>query len=190
MPENANLFSLIEAHFPADLQSPCLTTAEGANYSWDDLQQATGKIANLLTSLHLPKGSRVAAHVEKSPEALLLCFATLRAGLIFIPLNTAYQSAEMRYFIEDATPAVVVCSPKNFSWLSQLAFQLGCAHVFTLDDTVPNRGTLLQRAAPLSGQFQTVISKPEDIASILYTTGESKSTMLSHGELIRQVAAE
>jgi malonyl-CoA/methylmalonyl-CoA synthetase len=186
MTDNANLFALIEANFPTDLHSPCLTTAHGAQYSWDDLQQASAKIANLLASLNLPQGSRVAAHVEKSPEALLLYLATLRAGLIFIPLNTAYQTAEMRYFIENAEPAVVVCSPKNFSWLSQLAFQLGCSHVFTLDDTLPNQGSLLQRAAQFSGQFQTVFSKPGDIASILYTsgtTGKSKGAMLSHQNL-------
>ncbi|MET3121457.1 malonyl-CoA/methylmalonyl-CoA synthetase [Oxalobacteraceae bacterium GrIS 2.11] len=186
MSENANLYSLIEKKFPSDLTAACLITAQGAQYSWNDLDQASAKLANLLTSLELPKGSRVAAHVEKSPEALLLSLATLRAGLIFIPLNTAYQSAEMRYFIEDAQPAVVVCSPKNFGWLAQLAFQLGCSHVFTLDDTLPNQGSLLQRAALLSSQFQTVSSDPDDIASILYTsgtTGKSKGAMLSHHNL-------
>ncbi len=186
MTDNANLYALIQSAFPSDLHTDCLVTAQGANYSWSDLDSASGKIANLLASLNLPKGSRIAVQVEKSPEALLLYLAALRAGLIFIPLNTAYHSAEMRYFIEDAQPAVVVCSPKNFGWLAQLAFSLGCSHVFTLDDRMPNQGSLLQRAGPLSGQFQTVHSEPDDIASILYTsgtTGKSKGAMLSHGNL-------
>jgi len=192
MSENANLFSLIEANFPADLHAACLITGSGVNFSWNDLNHASAKIANLLTGLDLPKGSRVAVHVEKSPEALILYLATLRAGLVFIPLNTAYHSTEMRYFIEDAQPAVVVCSPKNFGWLAQLAFQLGCSHVFTLDDCLPNQGSLLQRAAPLSSQFDTVNSKPEDIASILYTsgtTGKSKGAMLSHSNLTSNAVA-
>lgn len=192
MSDNANLFALIAANFPADLNAPCLITAQDANYSWNDLDHATAKIANLLTSLNLPQGSRVAVHVEKSPEALMLYLATLRAGLVFIPLNTAYHSAEMRYFIDDAQPAVVVCSPKNFGWLAQLAFQLGCSHVFTLDDCLPNQGSLLQRAAPLSSQFDTVHSKPDDIASILYTsgtTGKSKGAMLSHRNLTSNAIA-
>ncbi len=186
MSDNANLYALIAAHFPSDLDTPCLTLAQGAHYTWRDIDQASGKIANLLSSLGLPKGARIAVQVEKSPESLLVYLAALRAGLIFIPMNTAYQTAEMRYFIEDATPSVVVCSPKNFGWLAQLAFQSGCAHVFTLDDKLPNQGTLLQRAAPLAGDFTTVHSEPDDIASILYTsgtTGKSKGAMLSHGNL-------
>ena len=192
MSHNANLYARLCAGFPSDLNSDCLVTAHGANYSFSDLQQASGKIANLLASLNLPTGSRIAVQVEKSPEALLLYLAALRAGLIFIPLNTAYQSAEMAYFIEDAKPAVVVCSPKNFGWLAQLAFKLGCAHVFTLDDQYPNQGSLLQRATPLPGEFQTVQSEPDAIASILYTsgtTGKSKGAMLSHGNLYANALA-
>lgn len=186
MSANANLYALIASGFPANPDTPCLTTAQGAEYSWRDLEQASGKIANLLASLELPRGARIMVQVDKSPESLLLYLAALRAGLIFIPMNTAYQSAEMRYFIEDATPSVVVCSPRNFGWLAQLAFQLGCTHVFTLDDTLPNQGSLLHRAAMLSGDFSTVHSAPDDIASILYTsgtTGKSKGAMLSHGNL-------
>ena len=186
MSDNANLFSLIEANSPHQRDSACLITQQGVPYSWNDLHQATAKIAHLLTSLNLPKGARIVSHVEKSPEALLLYLATLRAGFIFVPLNTAYQSAEMRYFIEDAQPSVVVCSPKNFGWLAQLAFQLGCEHVFTLDDILPNQGSLLQRAAPLPGDYPTVHSSADDIASIIYTsgtTGKSKGAMLSHGNL-------
>jgi acyl-CoA synthetase (AMP-forming)/AMP-acid ligase II len=83
--------------------------------------------------------------VEKSVEAVMLYLATLRAGYVFLPLNTAYQSAEIEYFIGNAEPAVVVCSPKNFGWVSQLAFKAGTQHVFTLDDD--RTGTLLERAS-------------------------------------------
>jgi len=186
MSDNANLFSLIEAQFPADGNSACIITQQGVPYSWNDLQQATAKLANLLASLNLPKGARIVSHVDKSVEALLLYLATLRAGYIFVPMNTAYQTAEMHYFIQDAQPSVVVCSPTNFGWVAQLAFQLGCDHVFTLDDTLPNQGSLLQRAAPLSSEFKTVHSPPDDIAAIIYTsgtTGKSKGAMLSHGNL-------
>ena len=129
-----NLFSALRAAFPADLTAVAVETDEGLRYSWQDLDRATAMMANLLQSLDLPEDSRVAVQVEKSVEALVLYLACLRAGCVFLPLNTAYQSAEIEYFIGNAEPAVVVCSPANFGWVSKLAFKAGTQHVFTLGD--------------------------------------------------------
>ncbi len=183
-----NLYSLFAAHFPQDKSACCIETHDGRYFSWDDIEQASAKLANLLVSLRLQPGARIAVQVEKSAESLLLYLATLRAGYVFLPLNTAYQAAEMRYFIQDAEPEVVVCAPDNFGWLSQIAFQSGCKHVFTLDAPAlgNNSGSLLERAAPQSDQFSTVPRQPDDLAAILYTsgtTGRSKGAMLSHGNL-------
>jgi len=115
----------------------------------------------------------------------MLYLATLRAGYVFLPLNTAYQSAEIEYFIANAEPSVVVCSGKNFGWVSKLAFKAGTQHVFTLDDN--RTGSLLERAAFCSDQHQPVWSKPDDLAAILYTsgtTGRSKGAMLTHENLL------
>ncbi len=111
---NQNLFAALRAAFPSDLNTVAVETDEGLCYSWRDLDRATAMMANLLASLDLPQGSRIAVQVEKSVEAMMLYLATLRAGYVFLPLNTAYQSAEIEYFIGNAEPAVVVCSPANF----------------------------------------------------------------------------
>ena len=142
-------------------------------------------MANLLASLAIPLGSRVAVQVEKSVEAMVLYLATLRAGMVFLPLNTAYQSGEIEYFIGNAEPAVVVCSSKNFGWVSKIAFKAGTQHVFTLDDD--RTGSLLQRAAHHSDQHQCSVQKADDLAAILYTsgtTGRSKGAMLTHGNML------
>ncbi|MDE4919225.1 malonyl-CoA/methylmalonyl-CoA synthetase [Cupriavidus metallidurans] len=181
---NANLFALFESRFPADRTACCIETHDGLYYSWDDLDRATAKLANLLTALKLPAGSRVAVQVEKSPEALFLYLATLRAGYVYLPLNTAYQEAEIDYFVGNAEPAVVVCSSNNFGWVSKVAFRHGTAHVFTLDDN--RTGSLLQRAAVQADTFETVECADDDLAAILYTsgtTGRSKGAMLTHRNL-------
>ena len=124
MPQsNANLFAALRAAFPQNLDEIAIETDNGLNYSWRDLDRATAMMANLLEALDLPEGSRIAVQVEKSVEAVMLYLATLRAGLTFLPLNTAYQSAEIEYFIGNAEPAVVVCSSKNFVWVSKIAFK-------------------------------------------------------------------
>src|SRR5665811_1136299 len=131
---NANLFAALRAAFPPNLDALAIETDTGLLYSWRDLERATAMLANLLASLDLPAGARIAVQVEKSVEAMLLYLATLRAGYVFLPLNTAYQSAEIEYFIGNAEPAVVVCSSKNFGWVSKIAFKAGTQNVFTLDD--------------------------------------------------------
>jgi len=179
-----NLYSALEKGFPKDKTSCALETHDGLYYSWGDLEAATAKMANLLKSLKLPPGSRVAVQVEKSPEALFFYLATIRAGYVYLPLNTAYQSAEIQYFIENAEPAVMVCSSKHFSWVSKVAFKAGTKHVFTLDED--RKGTLLERAGGLSTAFKTVATKDDDLAAILYTsgtTGRSKGAMLTHKNL-------
>ena len=94
-----NLYSLLEKGFPKDKKACAIETHDGLYYSWSDVERSTAMLANLLKSLKLPKGSRVAVQVEKSPEALFLYLATIRAGYVYLPLNTAYQAAEMQYFI-------------------------------------------------------------------------------------------
>lgn len=184
-----NLFCALRAAFPADLDQTAVetTTVDGQSlhYSWRDVDCASARMANLLASLDLPAGSRIAVQVEKSVEAMLLYLATLRAGHVFLPLNTAYQSNEIAYFVGNAEPAVVVCTPGNFGWVSKIAFTAGTQHVFTLGDD--RSGSWLERAAHHSDVQQPVAQSGDDLAAILYTsgtTGRSKGAMLTHGNLL------
>jgi malonyl-CoA/methylmalonyl-CoA synthetase len=186
---NANLFTALRAAFPADLDQPAVETADGPgaplHYTWADLERATAMLANLLESLDLPAGSRIAVQTDKSVESLMLYLAVLRAGLVFLPLNTAYQAGEMQYFLGNAEPAVVVCAPRSFAWLSKLAFRAGVRHVFTLGDD--RRGSLLDRAAMMSDRHAVAQRQADELAAILYTsgtTGRSKGAMLTHGNLL------
>ena len=182
---NQNLFAALRAAFPAALDDVAIETDHDLRYSWGDLERSTAMMANLLQSLNLPEGARVAVQVEKSVEAMVLYLATLRAGYVFLPLNTAYQSAEMAYFISNAEPSVMVCTSANFGWVSKIAFTAGTQNVFTLDDD--RTGSLLDRAAHCSDQHEVAVRQADDLAAILYTsgtTGRSKGAMLSHGNLL------
>ncbi len=179
-----NLYDLIAARMPADRSACALETHDGQYWRWRDLEQASARIANLLASLQLPAQSRIAVQVDKSPEALCLYLATLRAGHVFLPLNTAYQKGEIAYFIEDAEPAVVVCMPSRLADVSAIAAGLGSANVYTLSDD--GSGSLIDAAAPHADEFSTVACESSSLAAVLYTsgtTGRSKGAMLSHGNL-------
>ena len=185
--DNHNLFAALRAGFPAELDAVAIETADTAEplaYTWRDLDRASAMIANLIDSLDLPPHSRVAVQVDKSVEALLLYLAVLRAGHVFLPLNNAYQAAEIEYFISNAEPALAVCTPKAFGWFSTVAFKAGTRHVFTLGDD--RTGSLLERAAWHADRHEPARRAADELAAILYTsgtTGRSKGAMLTHGNL-------
>ncbi len=182
---NHNLYSALRRGFPADLQQTAVETDHGLAYSWSDLERGSAMLANWIDSLHLPSASRIAVQTEKSVEVLMLYLACLRSGHVFLPLNPAYQQTEIAYFVANAEPAVVVCTPANFGWVSKIAFQAGTRYVLTLDDQ--RGGSLLARAAHHSDVHTPVVSAFDDLAAIIYTsgtTGRSKGAMLSHGNLL------
>ncbi len=185
---NQNLFCALRAAFPADLDQVAIETADTPaplRYTWRDLDAASAMLANLLDSLDLPPSSRIAVQTDKSVEALALYLAVLRAGHVYLPLNPAYQAAEIGYFLANAEPAVVVCSGRHFSWVSKAAFAAGVRNVFTLNDD--RSGSLLDRAAFHGTAHAPAARGSDDLAAILYTsgtTGRSKGAMLSHGNLL------
>jgi len=181
----SNLYQALREAFPTDLDGTAVETDDGQFYTWRDLERGSAMLANFLQSLGLPADARIAVQVEKSVEALMLYLATLRAGYVYLPLNTAYQSAEMAYFIGDAEPSVVVCTADNFAWVSKLAFQAGTPWVLTLNDD--RTGSLLARAAHASDQHTVAPKAASDVAVIVYTsgtTGRAKGAMLMHGNML------
>lgn len=179
-----NLYSALRACFPADLDTLAIETETALRYSWRDLDRASAMLAQLLMRMEMPAGSRIAVQAEKSVESLMLYLATLRAGHVYLPLNTAYTDTEMAYFLENASPSLLVCAPERFAGLSTLAFQRGVQQVLTLDTL--RGGSLLERAAVCSDVQDPVPVGAEALASIIYTsgtTGRSKGAMLSHGNL-------
>jgi malonyl-CoA/methylmalonyl-CoA synthetase len=179
-----NLYELLASRFPKDVTAPCMILPDGRVWTYGDIERASGRMANLLVALGLQPGDRVAAQVEKTPEALVLYLAALRAGMVFLPMNPAYQRHEVEYFLGDATPGLFVCRPQARALANEVAPKAGVRHVLELDDT--GRGSLIDAATPHADRFDTVARHDRDLAAILYTsgtTGRSKGAMLTHGNL-------
>ena len=178
-----HLFDLVRIQ-ATDLAKTFIETESGTVYSYGDLFDATGRLANVLVSLGVKPGDRVAVQVEKSPSAIFLYLACVRAGAIFLPLNTAYTLTELEYFLGDSEPALVVCDPSRRDGIAAIAAKTGVGAVATLGKA--NDGSLMEMASAASAGFETVDRAAGDLAAILYTsgtTGRSKGAMLSHDNL-------
>ena len=179
---NSNLFARLFDRLD-DPSRLAIETAAGQRISYGELISHAGQMANVLVARGVKVGDRVAAQTEKSVASLVLYLATVRAGAIYLPLNTAYTLNELEYFIGDAEPALVVCDPAKASGIALLAAKVG-AGVETLD--AEGKGTLTEAAKAADPAFETVPRDDDDLAAILYTsgtTGRSKGAMLSHDNL-------
>jgi len=180
---DANLYTLLRSRFPEEADATCLELADGSRITYADIDARSGRMAGLLVALGVVPGDRVMVQVDKSPEAVVLYLACLRAGAAFLPLNTAYTAREVEYFLGDAEPRVAVCSPAAEAGLAPLAQRAGCT-LLTLD--AAGGGTLMGRFAEAGDSDIVVPVAGDDLASILYTsgtTGRSKGAMLSHDNL-------
>jgi len=159
-----NLYDLLSRGFPADRSKPCFLLSDGSAISYGALEDGAARVAGHLIAQGVAPGDRVALQAEKSPEAVMVYLGVLKAGAVFLPLNSAYTAAEVDYFRADAEPKLFVADPPAF---------VAGAHA----------------AAPLA---QTVPRAAADLAAIIYTsgtTGRSKGAMLSHGNLAVNAAA-
>jgi malonyl-CoA/methylmalonyl-CoA synthetase len=161
-----------------------IRTVDGRLLAYRDVENLSARYANVLRTKGVVIGDRVAVQVEKSPEAIVLYLACLRVGAAFLPLNTAYTTAEIEYFIGDAEPCVVVCDPGRAAELEPLCARLSVGSLLTLG--VGNDGTLPELAKEADNTCPTAAVEASDLAAILYTsgtTGRSKGAMLTHANL-------
>ena len=182
--KNANLYALLESQFPADRSAICLETPSGRQWTWDELDAESARCANLLCDRGVTPGDRVAVQVEKSPRALVLYLACLRAGAVYLPLNPAYPDRELDYFLGDAEPRAVVTRPESPDPVAALCERHGAGTPLTLG--ARDDGTLVEACRTMPDRFDTVERQPEDLAALLYTsgtTGKPKGAMLTHANL-------
>jgi malonyl-CoA/methylmalonyl-CoA synthetase len=174
-----NLYDYFVSRMPVDRNRPFIELPDGKTISYAEIGPRSGGLASMLMILGVRPGDRVAAQVEKSADALLLYLACLRAGAVYLPLNLAYTPAEVRYFLEDAEPALFLCRPADRATMQALGRELGVPQVMTLE-------ALVESAADAPPSFYNAPRADDDLAAILYTsgtTGRSKGAMLTHANL-------
>jgi malonyl-CoA/methylmalonyl-CoA synthetase len=185
-----NLFRLFQSRFPADRDAIFCTTDQSESISFAMLEAATARDAGWLVACGVQPGDRVAVQVEKSIDVVFLYLACLRAGAVFLPLNTAYRETEIDYFLGDAAPRVFVHRACDSEWVAPLVAKHGIAHRFTMDarDAKPEAGSHSWAENARNAPPMLVIAHrdDDDLACILYTsgtTGRSKGAMLTHKNL-------
>ncbi|UCG71925.1 MAG: malonyl-CoA synthase [Chromatiales bacterium] len=179
-----NLYGLLRAGFADRLDQSFLVLPGAGTRTFADLDALSATYAGVLRELGLAAGDRAVVQIGKSPEALALYLACLRTGVVYIPLNTAYTSGELRHFLVDARPRVYVCPPASAEALQPVVDEANIPNVLTLDED--GTGSLAEQALVAKAAHELAPRNLDDVAAILYTsgtTGRSKGAMLTIGNL-------
>ena len=179
--------ALIGRH--AGQEAVLLETDDGSRITYAQFITRAAQYAHVLVQNGVRPGDRVVVQAPKRWEVLALYAASLQAGAVYLPLNTAYTTEELRYFIGDAAPKLVLCTPDAQAALTPIA-DASAAALLTLD--AAGIGSLAEAAQSCPEDFQTVPRGPDDLAALLYTsgtTGRSKGAMLTHGNMLSNAEA-
>ena len=185
MSSPCNLFFRIRQTFAHRMDRVCLTTDGGRDVTFAEIDDSTARLVRRLKDHGVVAGDRVTVQVDKSPEALFLYLACLRMGAVYMPLNAGYTMAELDYFLSDASPKLVVCTPLAAADMAGPAEESGAGAVLTLDGQ--GGGSLLAGLESLVPDHLLAQTTADDIAAMLYTsgtTGRSKGAMLTQRGLL------
>ena len=150
----------------ADLDKGRVGDARRRRLSYGELYARAGRMARALVETGVEPGDRVAAQIDKSPDAIVLALACFRCGAALLPLNTAYTLAELEYFLGDAEPALTLCRPAQLEALRALGDSLMLRAVESFGDHGDGTFWRGRRGARRGGERRP---RGRRLAAILYT---------------------
>ena len=171
MADVRNLADLVRTAAQATPDKAALVGAD-RSLSWSELDREVDALAGALRSRGLVEGDRVGILLPNGVDFASIYFAVLRAGLVALPLNTAYTEPELRHQLDDSSAALVVTDEERSSLVAAPTLVVSSA----------------DWAAALTHEPVAASSAgTEDLAVLLYTsgtTGRPKGAMLSHRALL------
>ena len=163
--------------------------------SWKDFDRRANRIANLLLSRGLERGTKVGILLMNCLEWLPLYFGILKAGCVAVPLNFRYSSEEIKYCLELADVEVLVFGPEFVERMDAIADDLpGVRMMFFIG---PDKPAYTEDCCRLMGFCSSsappVALEEEDYAAIYFssgTTGFPKAILHNHRALVSSCQTE
>ena len=208
------VYNCLDRHLPA-LSNKTALIWEGEDgavreMSYGELDREVGRLANGLKDLGLRKGDTVGLYMPMCPEMVAAFYASLKLGLIVIPIFSGFASTPLASRLAHAGAKLLITAdaslrrgkvhsikPEADAAAAQLP---GLKHLIVvkhLGTKIPwNPGRDLWYHELIASQPEDCDTEPldsEDYALILYTsgtTGQAKGSVHTHGGCLAQMGKE
>ena len=152
--------------------------------TYQQLDCAASRIANLLRSKGIEPGDRVGIMLPNVPYFAACYYGVLRAGAVVVPMNVLLKKREVEYYLSDSGAKLL------FAWFDFAEAAEAGAQQADTELILVKPGEFEQLVAEYDDSFDSVDRDEDDTAVILYTsgtTGTPKGAELTHANLSRNV---
>jgi malonyl-CoA/methylmalonyl-CoA synthetase len=185
-PMTDNLYNAIHLPDQSSSHPVAIETEGGEQITYAEFHAWTGRYAAWVQSRGVRAGERVLVQADKSAQLLMLCYAVMRAGAVFVPINVGARRAEVSSVLADCEPSLVICDPRRKAMFESLTAELGApASIETL--TASGRGTAVEQAEATTPSAGSSVVPADAPAALMYTsgtTGRPKAAIITHGNIL------
>ena len=150
--------------------------------SCETLDRDANRTANTFQGMGVRKGDRVLLFFPKSALFAVAHLGLQKIGAISVPLNTGFKKSEMEYFVQDATPKLILAGTQQEALIRETA--PGVPRIIVDTDGTYESNDFFRRASDRKPGAQIHADDPGVIIYTSGTTGKPKGAVLTHGNLV------
>ena len=161
-------------------------TFDDNQISFQELQVTANRLANVLVTLGIKTGDRVAMIDVNSPQVLITYFACAKLDAIFVPLNYRAKEDELHHMLRIAKPSIIFVGNRYASLIRKVSKYEGCS-LTVIGIDIPDKEGWFSYECLMKHSCQehtfTPTSQGKDTTILLFTSGTTgfpKAVMLSH----------
>jgi long-chain acyl-CoA synthetase len=171
------------------------------SYTYSELRRMAESVAGWLATRGIQPGDRIAILADNHPRWVAGYLGIIAAGGTTVPLDTAYHADQVAKLLKDSGSGLVICDEKHLETTTEAVTGMPVGVVLThslarVGTPVPPQEKVQVDFdcifAQYTGGFTPVQRQPEDLASLLYTSGttaDPKGVMLTHANLLAEADA-